>query len=120
MGVWRCAMLTAMQCGTYDRAKEAAGHLLGTSQTDVGTHFAASLASGIASTTATVPFDNVKTIQIVQRLPSRPGSSEGGTSSYLRIAAHHDPSARSSGCVRCKLCSLSIPSRLLQLPSLGT
>ena len=122
MGVWRCAMLTAMQCGTYDRAKEAAGHLLGTSQTDVGTHFAASLASGIASTTATVPFDNVKTIQIVQRLPSRPGSSEGGTSSYLRIAAHHDPSARSSGCVRrhkgtgggefrptC-LCSLSIPS----------
>ena len=70
MGVWRCAMLTAMQCGTYDRAKEAAGHLLGTSQTDVGTHFAASLASGIASTTATVPFDNVKTIQIVQRLPT--------------------------------------------------
>ena len=63
-------MLTAMQCGTYDRAKEAAGHLLGTSQTDVGTHFAPSLASGIASTTATVPFDNVKTIQIVQRLPT--------------------------------------------------
>ena len=75
MGVWRCAMLTAMQCGTYDRAKEAAGHLLGTSQTDVGTHFAPSLASGIASTTATVPFDNVKTIQIVQRLPT---ALEGG------------------------------------------
>ena len=81
MGVWRCAMLTAMQCGTYDRAKEAAGHLLGTSQTDVGTHFAPSLASGIASTTATVPFDNVKTIQIVQRLPTALEGARGGRKS---------------------------------------
>lgn len=102
MAVWRCAVLTAVQCGTYDQAKAAAGRLLGTSQTDAGAHVAASLASGVACTSATVPFDNVKTIQIVHRLPTAlqgarvvwcegggaRGFFRGWTSSYLRTAPH--------------------------------
>jgi solute carrier family 25 uncoupling protein 8/9 len=102
VAVARCAMLTAVQCATYDRAKLLAMGASGLSATDARTHLAASLISGVASTTATAPFDNVKTIQIVRRLPGAldgaravwrdgggvKGFFRGWWSIYLRIAPH--------------------------------
>ncbi|KAG8463126.1 hypothetical protein KFE25_011123 [Diacronema lutheri] len=99
--VARCAVLTAVQCATYDRAKELAAAAAGVRTDDVRAHLAASLLSGVASTTATTPFDNVKTVQMVRRssalAASRAVWREGGGargflrgwwSVYARIAPH--------------------------------
>lgn len=97
----RCAVLTAVQCATYDRAKQVAISACGLRADDVRTHLAASMISGVASTTATTPFDNVKTVQIVSRLDAwraaravwRDGGGargflRGWWSVYLRLAPH--------------------------------
>jgi solute carrier family 25 uncoupling protein 8/9 len=99
--VARCAVMTAAQCATYDRAKAAASEALGWPPTAVRTHVVAALASGVATATATAPFDNVKTTQIVARSGAlqaaravwRAGGGPAGFlrgwgSIYLRIAPH--------------------------------
>jgi len=64
--VARCAVLTGTQCATYDRCKA----LLVAPPTrwrvdELRTHLGAALISGVVTTTATVPLDNVKTMMIV-------------------------------------------------------
>lgn len=99
--VARCAALTAVQCATYDRAKQAAVRTCGLRSDDVRAHLAGALLSGLASTTATTPFDNVKTVQIVRRLGAldaaravwRDGGGPAGFArgwwpAYLRLAPH--------------------------------
>ncbi|KAJ1641223.1 mitochondrial carrier domain-containing protein [Pavlovales sp. CCMP2436] len=99
--VTRCAVLTASQCATYDRAKLLTVGFAGWADTDVRAHLAASMLSGVVSTTATAPLDNIKTVQIVSKCGALQaarlvwsggggvkGFFRGWGSIYLRLAPH--------------------------------
>ena len=60
----RAAALTATQCASYDLAKQWWMRQTGMSD-NVGTHFGASMLTGLATTTITAPVDLVKTNMFV-------------------------------------------------------
>ncbi|KAK9829621.1 hypothetical protein WJX72_006922 [[Myrmecia] bisecta] len=107
LGLWRgtlpsmmrAAVLTAAQCATYDEAKTAWMRATGWGD-DFATHLAASMVTGVVTTTATAPVDVVKTNmfmggaqysgplhcarEIVRREGPR-GLLRGWTANYVRL-----------------------------------
>ena len=63
----RAAVLTASQCATYDEIKQAIMKVTGTGD-HFGTHLAASMVTGLVTTTATAPVDVIKTHMFVGEL----------------------------------------------------
>ena len=69
----RSAVLTASQCATYDEVKK--GFMAATGASDgLGTHFCASMLTGLVTTTVTNPVDMIKT----QLYMDKSGSGGGG------------------------------------------
>lgn len=64
----RAAALTGTQCASYDLAKQWWMRQTGMSD-NVGTHFGASMITGLATTTITAPVDLVKTNMFVGEHP---------------------------------------------------
>lgn len=56
----RAAALTATQCASYDQAKQSWMRMTGMGDS-FGTHFGASMVTGLATTTITAPVDLIKT-----------------------------------------------------------
>lgn len=88
--VARCAVLTASQCATYDRSKGLLTAAPARWRADeLRTHVGAALISGVVTTTATVPLDNIKTTMIVSNAPAAEAAalvyrSGGGALGFLR------------------------------------
>lgn len=78
----RAAALTATQCASYDLAKQWWMRQTGMSD-NVGTHFGASMLTGLATTTITAPVDLVKTNMFVGKPP------------YIVSAAKHNRTSTS-------------------------
>ena len=69
----RAAALTATQCASYDEAKQWWMRTTGMGNS-FGTHFGASMVTGLATTTVTAPVDLIKTRMFIggaQPFPSR-------------------------------------------------
>ena len=74
----RAAAFNVAQLLTYDQSKLFVARMCGTKESEVTTHVLAACAAGLASTTVSNPFENVKTVMQMH------GSDSGSTIHVIR------------------------------------